>query len=187
MLVQAYFQKFIDNSISKTINLDNDASVEDVEKVFKVAYDTGCKSVTVYRDGSRDYQVLHTSNKVENEEDKKENHAHVVAKRPNEVNGTTKRINTAHGKMYVTINSWEYNGEIRPFEVFANIGKEGGDLHSYMSAVTRVVSLALRSGVDIEEVIEQLKGISCHTSWDNGDRIEGPIDGIAHALSVVLR
>ena len=108
-----------------------------------------------------------------------------ILKRPQDVYGKTIKIVTAHGNMYIVINYWEHNGELKPFEVFTHIGKEGGDLHSYMSAITRMVSMALRSGVQVTDVIEQLRGISCHVSWDNGQRIEGPVDAIAYALAKV--
>ena len=180
--IQATFQKYTNNSISKTINLPNDATVDDIDKAGKYAWTNGCRSVTFYRDGSREHQVLNTG-EIKPEDGVEElEHFHGVIDRPSTVHGETHMIQTAHGKMYVTVNMWEYNGETKPYEIFAYVGKEGQCSHTYVSAITRIVSLALRSGVPIEDIVSQYKGISCHTGWHEGRRNEGPIDALSQVL-----
>ena len=182
--MQAAFQKNTNNSISKTINLPKKATVEDIMDIYRTAWELECRSITVYRDGSREVQVLNTGKDKQVEEEVKPLHVfHGIIERPRSVAGKTTMIRTAHGNMYVTVNSWDYDGEDRPYEVFVHIGKEGGDLHSYMSALTRTISMSLRSGVPASEVVNQLRGISCHANWHDGQRNEGPVDAIAQVLS----
>ena len=183
--IQAAFQKNTDNSISKTINLPNNADVLDVGSVYAKAWRAGCKSVTVYRDGSRQHQVLNVGTEEkqdEKEEEQNEHSFHGVIERPDVVVGETHTIQTAHGNMYVTVNMWEHNGKMSPYEVFAYVGKEGGCSHTYMSAVTRIISRALRSGMPISDIAKQYRGITCHTAWHNGVRNEGPIDALAQVM-----
>ncbi|MBD3263031.1 vitamin B12-dependent ribonucleotide reductase [Candidatus Woesearchaeota archaeon] len=155
--MQAAFQKHTDNAVSKTVNFPNKATREDVKNVYLLAYKLNCKGVTVYRDGSRQVQVLKT--KKEDEKKTEKNKSKVLPKpkeRPEMITGVTYKIRTGYGSLYVTINS-DDKGE--PFEVFAQTGKTGGVLAAKSEAICRMVSLALRSGIDIDEVIEQLKGI----------------------------
>ena len=186
--IQAAFQKHTDNSISKTINLPNNATVNNINEAGRYAWFKGCRSVTFYRDGSREHQVLNTGAGESKQahtgphEHKLPEHFHGVIDRPSTVHGETHMIQTAHGKMYVTVNMWEYNGETKPYEIFAHVGKEGQCSHTYVSAITRIVSLALRSGVLIEDIVSQYKGISCHTGWHEGRRNEGPIDALSQVL-----
>ena len=186
--MQAAFQRHVDNAISKTINFSNDASIEDIGEAYKLAWKSKCKSVAVYRDKSRENQILSTLNKDESivldiKEIQNDNiDFHGIIDRPRQVAGNTYMVKTAHGNMYVVINEWIYNGKQNPYEVFVHIGKEGGDLYSYMSALTRMVSLSLRSGVPLDQISEQLLGIACHTNWDNGVRYEGPVDALAKVL-----
>ena len=150
--MQAAFQKFTDNAVSKTVNLPRDATVEDVRKIYDLAYELGCKGVTIYRDGSKENQVLSVSKSGDHLEDK---FLTAVKKRPETLDGFTTRIKTGMGQLYVTVT--EYDG--RPFEVFATIGKSGRSTTAKTEAIGRLVSLALRSGVRVEKIVEQLKGI----------------------------
>ena len=149
--MQAAFQKYTDNAVSKTVNLPRDSSVEDVRKVYDLAYRLGCKGVTIYRDGSKENQVLSLSEKKSPED----GFMTAVKERPETLEGFTTKTKTGMGALYVTVT--EYEG--RPFEVFATIGKSGRSTTAKTEAIGRLVSLALRSGVGVEKVVEQLKGI----------------------------
>ncbi len=149
--MQAAFQKYTDNAVSKTVNLPRDATPEDVLKVYDLAYRLGCKGVTIYRDGSKENQVL----SVETEAAKDLNDLTDVKERPETLEGFTTKITTGMGNLYVTVT--EYDG--RPFEVFATIGKSGKSTMAKTEAIGRLVSLALRSGVSVEKIVDQLKGI----------------------------
>lgn len=185
--IQAAFQKYTDNAISKTINFPNSATVEDVEKAYLLSYKLNCKGITVYRDGSRNVQVITTGTA----EDKKKNEdtqtilatgARIIPReRPDVVHGSTYKIKTAYGKLYVTINNDETGA---PFEIFSHLGKAGGFFAAKAEAITRLMSLALRSGIDPEEIIEQLKGIRGPTpTWgEDGKMILSLPDAIAQIL-----
>lgn len=149
--MQAAFQEYTDNAVSKTVNLPRDNAVEDVLKVYNLAYELGCKGVTIYRDGSRKNQVLSLAEKAEKDD------AFITAfkDRPETLEGFTTKMVTGLGTLYVTVT--EYEG--RPFEVFATIGKSGGSTTAKTEAIGRLVSLALRSGVKVEKIVNQLKGI----------------------------
>jgi ribonucleoside-diphosphate reductase alpha chain len=149
--MQAAFQKYTDNAVSKTVNLPRDATVEDVRRVYDLAYELGCKGVTIYRDGSKENQVLSLAEK-ETEDDV---FMTAVKERPETLEGFTTKMVTGMGNLYVTVT--EYEG--RPFEVFATIGKSGRSTTAKTEAIGRLVSLALRSGVKVEKIVEQLKGI----------------------------
>ena len=149
--MQAAFQKYTDNAVSKTVNLPRDATVEDVMKVYNLAYELGCKGVTIYRDGSKENQVL----SVEQREQGLRPMISDVRDRPETLEGFTTKVVTGMGNLYVTVT--EMNG--KPFEVFATIGKSGKSTTAKTEAIGRLVSLALRSGVSPEKIVEQLKGI----------------------------
>ncbi|MBU4001180.1 MAG: adenosylcobalamin-dependent ribonucleoside-diphosphate reductase, partial [Proteobacteria bacterium] len=151
--MQAAFQKHTDNAVSKTVNLPHDATVQDVRRVYDLAYDLGCKGVTIYRDGSKSRQVLSFKNN-ETGEVKKQSTTDIRS-RPQTLEGFTTRMKTGMGQLYVTVT--EFNGQ--PFEVFATIGKSGRSTTAKTEAIGRLVSLALRSGVHVSEIINQLKGI----------------------------
>jgi ribonucleoside-diphosphate reductase alpha chain len=170
--MQAVFQKFTDNAVSKTINLPNQATIEDVEKAYELAYELNCKGITIYRDGSRKEQVLSTQKKVP------EGKVYPL-ERPSTLTGITDKINTGYGNLYVTINS--LNG--KPFEVFAQIGKSGYSTMADTEAICRLVSLALRSGVGVNRVIEQLIGIGgASPVFQEGGLIMSIPDAIAKVL-----
>ncbi len=178
--MQAAFQKYTDNAVSKTVNFPNQATIRDVEDAYILAYKLGCKGVTVYRDGSREEQVLSRQTDKTTETRPLETQRLTPKKRPELIKGSTRLMKTGCGNLYVTINE-DPSG--RPFEVFTNIGKAGGCASSQAEAIGRLLSLALRSGVEPEEIIKQLKGISCHQpSWNEGGKILSCSDGIAKAL-----
>jgi ribonucleoside-diphosphate reductase alpha chain len=149
--MQAAFQKYTDNAVSKTVNLPHDTTPEDVRKVYNLAYELHCKGVTIYRDGSKENQVL----SVDKKPGTAEGDLPDVRDRPETLEGLTTKIRTGMGNLYVTVT--EMNG--RPFEVFATIGKSGKSTTAKTEAIGRLVSLALRSGVHVEKIIDQLKGI----------------------------
>ncbi len=182
--MQAAFQKYVDNAVSKTVNFPSTAASKDVEDVYMMAYKKGCKGVTVYRDGSREEQVLSTGKSEEMAQQKQSASGGPVKitpkKRPYVIKGCTRLLKTGCGNLYVTINEDE-NG--KPFEIFTNIGKAGGCASSQAEAIGRLISLALRSNVEPEEIVQQLKGISCHQpSWNEGGKVLSCSDAIAKAL-----
>jgi len=176
--MQAAFQEYTDNAVSKTINLPNQATVEDVRQAYLLAYRLNCKGITVYRDGSRQEQVLNVGRSEKKENVVKQN---VLPKpRPEVIVGTTTKISTGCGNLYVTINQDEQG---KFFEVFTQMGKAGGCAASQLEAVGRLISLALRGGIDVRAIVEQLKGIRCPSpSWAGGKKIFSCADAIARVL-----
>jgi ribonucleoside-diphosphate reductase alpha chain len=151
--MQAAFQKFTDNAVSKTVNLPHEATQEDIWRIYWMAYELGCKGVTVYRDGCKSSQVLCTGDGGKVKDVQKAQR--VVKDRPDVVYGFTQKVKTGYGFLYLTVN--EVDG--RPFEVFATIGKSGRSITAKAEAIGRLVSLALRSGVGVTDIVSQLKGI----------------------------
>ncbi|MDW7999131.1 MAG: TSCPD domain-containing protein, partial [Thermodesulfovibrio sp.] len=179
--MQAAFQRYVDNAVSKTVNLPNQATEEDVREVYLLAYRLGCKGVTVYRDGSRQGQVI--------QKGKTESPTLQInlkpRKRPEILSGVTRLMKTGCGNLYVTINK-DKDGNL--FEVFTNIGKAGGCAASQAEAIGRLISLALRSGIEPQEIVKQLKGISCHAPvWSGNGKITSCSDAIAKAIEAELR
>jgi len=173
--MQAAFQKHTDNAVSKTVNLPMDATIDDVSKVYNLAYKLGCKGVTIYRDGSKENQVLSF-------DDKKKKTASSMADvkiRPETLEGFTTKIVTGMGNLYVTVT--EYEGD--PFEIFATIGKSGRSTTAKTEAIGRLVSLALRSGIKVERIVEQLKGIGGeHPVFQKDGLVLSIPDAIARVL-----
>nr|WP_213951762.1 vitamin B12-dependent ribonucleotide reductase [Tepidanaerobacter syntrophicus] len=166
--MQAAFQKYTDNAVSKTVNFPQNATREDVKKVYLLAYELDCKGVTIYRDRSREEQVLNKGAKIEkkvNEEaTESQEEANMDDKikprpRPNVTYGSTEKVKIGCGNLYITVNSDE-NGIC---EVFTNLGRAGG-CPSQSEATSRLISLALRAGIDVKAIVEQLKGIRCHST-----------------------
>jgi ribonucleoside-diphosphate reductase alpha chain len=178
--MQATFQKWIDSGISKTINLSNNATKEDVYNSIILAWKLGCKGITVYRTGSREKEVL-VVDKIKEEIVTTKIHPR---KRPEITIGKTIKVPVGDcGHLYVTINSDEKG----PCEVFVKLGKSGGCVSSHAESLGRIISAALRSGVDVTELIEQLKNIRCSkVAFHNGTTIKSCSDGIAYALKKIL-
>ncbi len=178
--MQAIFQKYIDNAVSKTVNFPNSATVDDVRNVYLEAYKLKCKGITVYRDGSRDTQVL-TTGKTEEEKARKR----APRQRPIITRGITEKIQTGCGNLYVTINEDEYG----PCEVFARMGKAGGCAASQLDAQARLISMALRANVDPYSIVKQLKGIRCPSPSlipQRGGRVLSCSDALAKVLEHYL-
>ena len=176
--MQGAVQEYIDNSVSKTINFPNGATVEEIAGAYMMAYELGCKGITVYRDGSKDGQVLSTGGTGATEAGEA-GETLAPRKRPQSIRGVTERVRTGHGNMYVTINFDEAD---TPFELFGNLGKAGGCDSAQLEAISRLVSLALRSGIEPATVIEQLRGITCCPAWDEGTLVHSGPDAVAQAL-----
>jgi len=173
--MQAAFQCHTDNAVSKTVNFSNNATTEDVAKVYRLAHDLGCKGVTIYRDGSRDKQVLKKGLSEITEPD-----ASSVKVRPRVLHGFTTKLNTGQGSLYVTINMDEANA---PVEVFANIGKSGGDTAALAEAIGRLISIGLQKGVSVEELSQTLMGITgSRPVWNEGILVKSVPDGIGQIL-----
>ncbi len=187
--MQGVIQKYIDASISSTVNLPEDVSVDTVAKIYQAAYKAGLKGITVYREGSRDGILI--TDKPE------EKPAAVTATpvvdpvaaleppqlrprlRPKDTFGVTHRIRTGEGTLYITIN----HDEDGLCEIFTTIGKAGGNAAAQAEAISRLISLSLRSGMDVTEIVKQLKGISGpNPVWENGQLILSTPDAIGKAL-----
>jgi ribonucleoside-diphosphate reductase alpha chain len=183
--MQAAFQKYTDNAVSKTVNFPHEATIDDVAKVYKLAYELGCKGVTIYRDRSRTKQVLYkgtlspSGDRLKDEEELREAERKPRA-REDVIRGSTRKVRTGCGNLYVTVNEDE---EGKLFEIFNQIGKAGGCAASQSEAIGRLVSLAFRSGLEPEDIIRQLKGISCHTPvWYREGKILSCSDAVAKAI-----
>jgi ribonucleoside-diphosphate reductase alpha chain len=173
--MQAAFQKHTDNAVSKTVNLPHDATPEDVLKVYNLAYELGCKGITIYRDGSKENQVLSFTDSQK----KDSGIRRAVKQRPETLDGFTTKIKTGLGHLYVTVT--EFEGQ--PFEVFATIGKSGRSTTAKTEAIGRLVSLALRAGVKVDAIVDQLKGIGGeHPVFQNGGLVLSIPDAISRVL-----
>ncbi|HBW73764.1 MAG TPA: adenosylcobalamin-dependent ribonucleoside-diphosphate reductase [Candidatus Magasanikbacteria bacterium] len=205
--VEAAIQRWTDSSISKTCNVPSEYTIEQTAKLYELMYDLGCKGGTIYRDGSRDEQILSTKtdqlgkdvtdaiaegklkfgDAVETASVPQESvtSSKIMPRvRPAVMSGMTYRIRTPYGNLFVTINEDEHG----PFEVFAQLGKSGGFFGGQTEAICRMVSVALRSGIEIQEVIDQLKGIrGPEVSFDGGEMIFSLPDAIAKILERHVR
>ncbi|MCX8084209.1 MAG: vitamin B12-dependent ribonucleotide reductase [Calditerrivibrio sp.] len=186
--MQAAFQKFTDNAVSKTVNFSHDATVDDVRNVYLLAYKLGCKGITIYRDGCREDQVINLGTKTESTRDQKPTGEYKAVftprPRPKILFGKTIEMMTGCGKLYVTINSDE-NGD--PFEVFTSMGKAGGCAQSQCEAIGRLISIVFRSGGSPDIIIKQLKGISCHMKFGFGpNQVLSCADAVAKAIEKAI-
>ena len=180
--IQAAFQRNTDNAVSKTINFPREATVQEVAGAYIKAFDAGLKGITIYRDASRENQVLTVGRK--DDEKPAEHHLHLKPRpRPSLTTGATEKLQTGCGNLYVTVN----RDEEGLCEVFCQMGRSGGCTSSQSEAISRLTSLALRSGVNLDEIVSQLKGIRCPSpTWQNGKLILSCSDAIATALTRYL-
>ncbi len=166
--MQVAFQKHVDNSVSKTINFANSATKEDVHNAYLLSHELNTKGITIYRDGSRTEQVLNLPTEQLQPRE-----------RPNSIPSVTDKIKTGFGNLYVTISYFNQ----KPFEVFTSIGKSGYSTMADAEALGRLISLALRSGVEPKDVISQLKGIGgSEPIFTEGGLVQSIPDAIAKVM-----
>jgi ribonucleoside-diphosphate reductase alpha chain len=192
--MQGVIQKYIDSSISSTVNLAEDITIDTVADIYMTAYEAGLKGITVYREGSRE-GILISDEKTKKtvspseldlnaqitSEPREEKSPRV---RPTQTVGVTRRIRTGEGTLYITINEDE-NGLC---EVFTTIGKAGGNAAAQSEAISRLISLSLRSGLDPHAIVRQLKGISGpNPTWEDGRLILSTPDAIGKALDDYIK
>ena len=187
--MQGAIQKYIDSSISSTVNLAEDITVDTIADIYMTAYEAGLKGITVYREGSREgILVTEKDEKTEKMVNSKElstemNLDKSPRTRPTQTSGVTRRIRTGEGTLYITINE-DVNGLC---EVFTTIGKAGGNAAAQSEAISRLISLSLRSGLDPHAIVRQLKGISGpNPTWEDGRLILSTPDAIGKALDDYL-
>ncbi len=189
VLMQSAFQEFVDDGVSKTINLANEATKEDVNNSYRLAYNTHCKGITVYRDGCLDVQVLETDKTKNLRGDNKDKQsAHVLPggyKRPEYLVGRTYRFTYTNSGLFITINR---DQEGRPREVFIERGKSGDEEKAAYEGMGRLISIALQSDVDVKAIIKTMRGIQTkNVSWHQTKGTSIPIrsvpDAVAHALA----
>ncbi|MBI3091260.1 MAG: vitamin B12-dependent ribonucleotide reductase [Candidatus Tectomicrobia bacterium] len=217
--MQAAFQEFTDNAVSKTVNFPHDATEQNVAEVYRLAYKLGCKGVTIYRDGSREGQVLNlgkpgeqaaapagqavagrglekaagaakpgsgeakSAELVSSAAPSTSKYASLRA-RSRRLQGDTERIPTADGDLYITLNRDDFGIA----EVFLQLGKSGSLVNSLTEALGRIISIALRSGVDPQVIVKQLLGIQCGRQvWYDGELIQSVPDAIGKALGHHLK
>ena len=159
------FAPYTDSSVSKTVNLSNSATVEDVKKVYENCYNNGIKGITIYRDMSREGQTLQKIDNTEKSNNKSEEKSQIVEKfieRPKVISGYTQKGETNYGNLYATLNVVDG----KPYELFVNIGKSGSLAKSLSEALSRTISISLQNGINIDEIIKTLNGIAdSETPW----------------------
>jgi ribonucleoside-diphosphate reductase alpha chain len=172
--MQAAFQKYTDSAVSKTVNLPHEAAREDVSKIYMLAYKMGLKGLTIYRDRSRESQVLNIGLKEEIPDVKL-----TPRQRPKVTKGITERVNTGCGYIYVTVN-FDDQGIC---EVFSSLGKAGGCASAQLEAISRLISLTLRSGIETASITKQLRAIRCPSvAWEQGRLVLSCADAIGSVL-----
>jgi len=194
--IQAAFQEYVDNAISKTINFSNQATVEDVRDAYLMAHETGCRGITIYRDGSREKQVLEVKKEssyydklagVKTEQIELPPSVPINLKpRPNVLSGRTHKVTTPLGTAFISVNE---DGEGNIFEVFINVGRAGSDITADAEAIGRLISLTFRIPSDYssdqvaQKVISQLRGIGGSSSTGFGaDRVRSLADAVAKVI-----
>lgn len=174
--MQAAIQKHIDTAISSTVNLPEDITPEEVEKIYMLAWKLGCKGITVYREGSRE-GILETERAAKKKAEQ------IQFERPKVMEGKTIKLRLPQGAIYVTANFME--GELK--EVFVTLGKSGGDEKADAEALGRLISLYLQHGGDVKNVISTLKGIKGrYAAWDEGIQLLSIPDAVAKALEILV-
>jgi ribonucleoside-diphosphate reductase alpha chain len=177
--MQATFQKLTDNAVSKTVNFPRHATREEVAKVYWLAFQLGCKGITIYRDGSKESQVLSVAWERREKEEKIEKAAPAPRKRPQTTAGSTERVSTGCGHIYVTVNRDEQG----ICEVFSSLGKAGGCASAQLEAISRLISLSLRSGLEVSSIVKHLRGIRCPSiAWEAGHAVLSCPDAIGGVL-----
>ncbi len=191
--MQAAFQKHTSMGISKTINMPGEATIEDVEAAYMQAFATGCKGIAVYRDGSRDEQVLSTgktskgagkdtdaSNLQPQAAGPPASLAEARNGRPRTLSGVTKKLITGHGPLYVSMNDDEFG----PRKTFVLLGKPGGTAAAFSDALGRMISLAQKHGASPKEIVSQLRGIQDgHPAGVGPNAVLSVPDGVARAMA----
>jgi ribonucleoside-diphosphate reductase alpha chain len=176
--MQAAFQKYTDSAVSKTVNFPNEASPQDIADVYLLSYHEKLKGITIYRDRSRDTQVLTIGDSNGTPREK----ADVLSprKRPKVTRGVTERVSTGCGSLYVTVNFDEHGIA----EVFTTLGKSGGCAAAQLEAISRLISSSLRSGIELATIVRHLNGIRCPAiAWEQGHTILSCADAIASVLN----
>ncbi len=183
--IQAAFQKYTDSAVSKTVNLPHEATRGDVKNVYMHAYKSGLKGITIYRDRSKETQVLSTSKKEPVKEKEREDDTKLTPRdRPKITRGITERVTTGCGYIYVTVN-FDERGIC---EVFSSLGKAGGCASAQLEATSRLISLIFRSGIDVGSVVKQLRAIRCPSvSWESGRAILSCADAIGSVLEKYVK
>ena len=177
--MQAVFQKYTDNAVSKTVNFPQDATKEDVARVYMMSYEKGLKGITIYRDKSRENQPMSTGQAPAEGAEKKADARISPRKRPKRTSGFTERVNTGCGALYVTVNS----DEAGLYEVFSTLGKAGGCAQAQLESIGRLITLALRLGGDAQSIVKQLRGIRCPSiAWEGGKAVLSCADAIGSVL-----
>lgn len=190
--VQAKIQEYTDSSISKTVNAPNSHTVEDVQELYMAAYDMGLKGVTYFRDGSREGVLEHMTKDSEAKTEPSAADTPVAvprvahpnpAPRPKVLAGKTVRVETAYGRMYITMNTNE-QGDL--LEVFAVLGKAGNLGASMTEAITRLISTSLRAGVAPRAIIAELRGITDQPFGFGDNRVTSVADAIGKTMEDYL-
>ena len=181
--MQATIQKHIDSSISSTVNLPSSASYEVVDKIYRYAWESGCKSITVYREGSKE-DILKSKDEdndsLNRVEEKRLSSANKL-NRPYMLHGTTMKLPIAEGSLYITMNKDDDHIE----EIFISLGRSGESEKAYTEAIGRLISIYLQEGGDVDRIIKTLKGIKGGSStWFNGMQIFSVPDAVSKALEM---